>query len=1101
MIKFFKRKLLQKEVEFNIGKRLGKLTVVKYIPPDIHTKNIHSLVECKCDCGNIIQIPWNKIKTKHNRSCGCFLKELRNYKTSEKAQIVKELDSQSNIYLFSKDEKLKLLKELKKEFTKLKIKHRDKVLRIPNRRPLSNKLCQMHHRCYDPKNGNYKRYGKRNIYICEEWRIYPKNPDKKFLNKQHIDNFVLWYNEKLKKLNIDYETSVKLGYSIDRIDNDGPYSPDNCRLVTANIQNKNKKNNVYYIYRDKKIPHYLIKKIFKEKYSVSYFYDLAKKMKTNRCEDIFQKRKDLEIIFKNYFEEKGGDVVENNQLKTTTYNESSIQSYDTRTGIRKKLSMYLGNIGRVGSFKAIQEIFLNSLDEYKKSNCYLEMIYETKNKIYTNFDSGRGIPLGKMEEILTTLHSGAKLDTTINPSGYEDSFGSNGCGLAIVTAISNWFLIECHREGKSKRLEFRDGYKVNEIDRDLTKNDFPHGTWIRFQLSEEVLKETEIDLEALKEAAELMSFTSPGFEISLKIDNHLLRYFSKNGLQDYFHVLIKRNSWDPLIQTIVFNFDSRDYVGDKKLVASAEVIFSFDKRPGNKIIAYTNRFKNIEGGSHVQGFKSGVTLALNKYMEDNEKIPKKYEKMNVSGSIINDNLIALISVSMRNPFFKNQTKDQLISDELVGWMRSKVYNLFFNWLTTNPKEADKLIKQILLLTEAKYAALQAKNKVLNVDKKESFVNSAISKRLEDCLSRNPEECELFIVEGESASVGSARDPKNQAYYLLRGKIFNSIASNKLEDDILLDFINMLGIGFGEKKNLNKLKYHKIILLADADEDGHHITALLLGFFYKYYPELINEGHIYIGNPPLYAIELNKKQDQKIFIKNIDHYNYILVQTMLNKFSAHADISGKEIPEDIFEAMLYGLIDYMNYLDNFSNQQNITPNLLETIVLYYKDIQKHNFKNIERQGYKVTLKESNETHKILEFDADIHHYNVNFNEKFYNTIYLPIISKIAKDIKIYNIHLKDRETKQIYKGSLYEYSQMMNKIFEGKISPKIKGLGEMKSEYLRTSVIDPETRNLTRVTMEDAEKATKIIETFLGKKYMDEKKAHFESSMEERKLRE
>lgn len=786
------------------------------------------------------------------------------------------------------------------------------------------------------------------------------------------------------------------------------------------------------------------------------------------------------------------------------YDESSIKSYDTNEGIRNKLSVYLNERNQIGSYLALMEIAINSLDEYNRiGGGGLVITYDTKTKVFTNQDYFSGIPLGSMETIMEQLHSGAKLDNSQMNAAYDTSGGTNGCGLCIAKSVSDYFIVESHRDGKSKRLEYRDGYRTECIERNLHKGEFPNGTYIELRLAESVLGDTNVDPKWIYDACETMAYNSPKFDIKLTIDGKLTHFYSENGLVDLYHLLCKRKQLKPSFPKFIsLNFDSNGYTGTRPLVADAEIYLNFNTTLTDSILSFVNKISTTQHGTHVTGLKAGITMAMNKYMEDNEKIPKKYAKIDVSGAVLNEFLIGIVSIRMKTtPFYNSQVKARLDSEEVTGWVKSKVYNLFFNWLTTNPKEADKLVNMLLKECEARHLAKSAKEKFLGTDKKESFVNSAISKRLEDCLSRNPEECELFIVEGESASVGSARDPQNQAYYLLRGKIFNSIASNKLEDDILLDFINMLGIGFGEKKNLNKLKYHKIILLADADEDGHHITALLLGFFYKYYPELINEGHIYIGNPPLYAIELNKKQDQKIFIKNIDHYNYILVQTMLNKFSAHADISGKEIPEDIFEAMLYGLIDYMNYLDNFSNQQNITPNLLETIVLYYKDIQKHNFKNIERQGYKVTLKESNETHKILEFDADIHHYNVNFNEKFYNTIYLPIISKIAKDIKIYNIHLKDRESKQIYKGSLYEYSQMMNKIFEGKISPKIKGLGEMKSEYLRTSVIDPETRNLTKVTMEDAEKATKIIETFLGKKYMDEKKAHFESSMEERKLRE
>lgn len=781
----------------------------------------------------------------------------------------------------------------------------------------------------------------------------------------------------------------------------------------------------------------------------------------------------------------------------TEYNESSIQSYDTRTGIRKKLSMYLGDIGPKGSFKSIQEIFLNSLDEYKQSGCSLEMNYDTKTKIYTNFDTGRGIPLGKMLEIMTTLHSGGKLDTETNDSGYSDPFGANGCGLAIVNSISDFFIIECHRDGKSKRLEFKDGYKDNEIDRVLDKNDFQTGTWISFRLSEEVLGDTTIDLDQLVEAAELMSYTSPKFKIKLLIDDKQYDYYSENGLSDFIEVIIKRNKWNPLFKPLKISFDSRDYISNKPLTAQCEVLLSFDTKPGDKILAYTNRFKNIEGGSHVQGLKSALTSALNKYMEDNDKIPKKYEKMEVSASVITNNTIALISVVMRNPFFRNQTKDQLLSTEVVGWVKSKMYNIFLNWLNANPKEADKLVKLILNVCEANWAAKQAKNKVLGITDKQNFASNSISKRLSNCLSKNPEECEVYIVEGESASVGSVRNSNNQAYYLLRGKILNVIKNkNPYNNEILMDFINMLGCGFGDKKNVDKLRYHKIIILTDADKDGQHIAALILGFLFKYYPEIIERGHVFLGNPPL--MKVTTKSNKTLFIKDEKHLSFILIQMMKKVFSVYSQSTNNQIPENITEGIFYGLRDYSDIVDNYSRQLNITQELLELIILYYKDIQKHNFSIFNDKGFKVKIKEKNEYKTVIEFDEDIHHYLVTFNSSFYNEIYKPIFNKIAKDIGFYNIYLKNKETNEILSGSLYFISKFMNSLLDGKNvkeSRFYKGLGEMSSEDLKVSCMDPETRLLTRITMNDSKYTDKIIQTFLGDTYQEEKKARLEKKME------
>lgn len=786
------------------------------------------------------------------------------------------------------------------------------------------------------------------------------------------------------------------------------------------------------------------------------------------------------------------------EKNNTTYDESSIQSYDTRTGIRKKLSMYLGDIGQKGSFKAIQEIFLNSLDEYKQSNCSLDMNYDTKTKIYTNFDTGRGIPLGKLYEIMTTLHSGGKLDTTVNNTGYEDSFGSNGCGLAIVNAISDWFIIECHREGKSKRLEFKDGYKENEIDRDLNKDDFASGTYIQFKLSEEVLGDTNIDLEQLIESAELMSYTSPKFSVNLSIDNKTYKFYSENGLTDFIEVMIKRNRWNPMFKPLKFAFDSKDYISSgKPLIAQSEILLTFDTKPGDKILAYTNRFKNIEGGSHVQGLKSALTSALNKYMEDNDKIPKKYEKMDVSASAISNNTIALVSVTMKNPFFKNQTKDQLLSTEVVGWVKSKMYNIFLNWLNANPREADKLVKLILNVCEANWAAKQAKNKVLGINDKQNFASSSISKRLNDCLSRDPEECEVYIVEGESASVGSVRNSNNQAYYLLRGKILNVVKNkNPYNNEILMDFINMLGCGFGEKTNVDKLRYHKIIILTDADKDGQHIAALILGFLFKYYPDIINRGHVFLGNPPL--MKVTTKSNKTLFIKDEHHLSFILVQMMKKVFSVHSQATDNQIPDNIIEGIFYGLRDYSDTINNYSRQLNITPELLELIILYYKDIQNKNYKVFIDKGFKVKVKESDKYKTVIEFDEDIHHYLVSFNSSFYNEVYRPIFNKIAKDIGFYNIYLKNRETNDKISGSLYFISNLMNSLLDGKNvkeSRFYKGLGEMSSEDLKTSCMDPETRLLTRITMKDMEHTDKIIQTFLGDTYQEEKKARLERRME------
>lgn len=786
--------------------------------------------------------------------------------------------------------------------------------------------------------------------------------------------------------------------------------------------------------------------------------------------------------------------------KNKIYDESSIKSYDTNEGIRNKLSVYLNERNQIGSYLAIMEVAINSLDEYNRmGGGGLVITYDTKTKVYTNQDYFSGIPLGSMEIIMEKLHSGAKLDNNQSDAAYDTSGGSNGCGLCVCKSVSDYFIIESHRDGKAKRLEYKDGYRSNCIERPLTKDEYQHGTYIELRLAESVLGDTAFDPQLLYNACETMAYNSPGFDIKLIIDNETHHFNSKNGLIDLFYLVCKRKELKPMFQKpLSFKFDSVGYTGSRPLIADCELYINFNNVQTESITSFVNKINTTQHGTHVTGLKTGITSAVNKYMEDNDKIPKKYEKMNVSGSVINDFLIGIISIRMKTtPFYNSQVKARLDSEEVAGFVKSKMYNIFLNWLNANPKEADKLVKLILNVCEANWAAKQAKNKVLGITDKQNFASSSISKRLNDCLSRNPEECEVYIVEGESASVGSVRNSNNQAYYLLRGKILNVVKNkNPYNNEILMDFINMLGCGFGEKTNIDKLRYHKIIILTDADKDGQHIAALILGFLFKYYPEIITNGHVFLGNPPL--MKVTTKSNKTLFIKDERHLSFILVQMMKKVFSVHSQFNNKQIPDNILEGIFYGLRDYSDTINNYSRQLNITPELLELIILYYKDIQNNKFDKFIDKGFKVKVKERDKYKTVIEFDEDIHHYLITFNTSFYNEVYKPIFNKIAKDIGFYNIYLKNRETNEKITGSLYFISNLMNSLLDGKNvkeSRFYKGLGEMSSEDLKVSCMDPETRLLTRITMNDAAHTDKIIQTFLGDTYQEEKKARLERKME------
>lgn len=792
------------------------------------------------------------------------------------------------------------------------------------------------------------------------------------------------------------------------------------------------------------------------------------------------------------------------------YTKNEIEFYSIQEGIRSKTHMYLSASKPSDiAYKAIQEIYLNSLDEFNVDpfkQVELYMYYDTNTRVYKNIDTGRGIPIDDdiIEKIITTLHSGSKLDKKKNKSYGSGAAGSNGSGTCIVNCISEYYIVRSVREGKIKTVTCNDGVVIDSKIEDLNKAKLPkelasipnftHGTMVELRLSDKTLEDTSLEIPLFIESCEWMAYGSNGFRIHLQIDNKKYNFYSQNGYIDLLEKTVKEKHLKPVINPIQFFFEGNDN-DTYDNYTNCTVLLSFNSTTSENIHSFVNGLKTFENGSHVTGIKSGISQAFNQYMKDNDKIPKKYEKMEVSGSIINDFIITVIAVKTDvNLMYSDQSKSQVRDTTLQGWLKSKFYNAFLTWLNNNPKDADKLIKIILLESEARYAASQAKNKVLGIEtNKTNFLNSSISKRLEDCLSKNPEESEVFIVEGESASVGSIRDSKFQAYYLLRGKIFNVIKSDKLENDVLLDFINMLGCGFGNKKDIKKLRYGKIIVLADADTDGLHIGALVLGFFYKYYPELIINGNVYIGNPPLYTIEM--KSGRKIFVKNQEHFNFIIVEIMKHKFNLISNKSNKIITDKLYEGFLYGLRNYAKILENHSKQQNVTPELLESIILYYKDIQKNSFEIFKKLGYNVKIQYQDEYKKILVFDEDIHHYNLVFDKNFYDKVYLPLFNKISNEIGLYNVRLESKEDNTcVLNNTLYGISQLMDSLFEGKNIKNFrlnKGLGEMTPEDLDVSVINPKTRMITQVTMKDAEKAAKIIETFLGTGFPELKKAYFE----------
>lgn len=794
------------------------------------------------------------------------------------------------------------------------------------------------------------------------------------------------------------------------------------------------------------------------------------------------------------------------------YTKDSIVFYDLRTGIRQKISIYLSaNSPQELHFKAFAELWLNVVDEYNANKNHIVegyIIYDTSTRMIKVIDTSRGFPLDDdiIERLITTMHSGGKLNNVnAQNQSYTNSRGSNGAGLCVVNCISPHFKIVSVRENKIKTVICKDGEVVSTNTIPFDKKSLPdelrmipnftHGSMVEAIIDPEIYSDMPIDIAMLHKECEWIAYGSAGLKMHLIIDGKETIYYSVNGYRDLLDKVIREKSLKLIFKPSTFYFNE---IGSDNSNMMVEIILSFNPTSIDQIYSFVNGYITPENGTHVSGMKAAITMAMNKYMQDNDKIPKKYEKMDVSGSIINDFLIAIVSLTTnRNLVWSSQSKESLKDTLILNFVKSNFYSIFLKWLNENQKEADKLVKIILLEAEAREAAKKAKNKVLGIQDNKSFVSNAISKRLNDCLSKNPEMSEVFIVEGESASIGNARDSNFQAYYLLRGKITNVMNTDDLDSDILLDFINMLGCGFGDKKNISKLRYHKIIILTDADKDGQHICALILGFMYKYYPELILNGNVYLGNPPL--LKVTTKSNKTFYIKDENHLKQVLVAMMSHKFDLYSELSNSKVPENYFKDFLHGIKEYKLMIDNYCRQLNVTPDILETVILNYKDITKGRFKSLTDKHYKVNFVKDDKNQTIISIDEDVHHYRLTFDYNFYNEIYVNIFNKIANDIKFYNVYLKLKDVKDGFEfhGSLYEISSLMNSLLEGKNIKEArfyKGLGEMSREDLYVSCINPQSRLLTRITMHDLESADKIIKTFLGKDFPEEKKKYLETKM-------
>jgi len=539
-----------------------------------------------------------------------------------------------------------------------------------------------------------------------------------------------------------------------------------------------------------------------------------------------------------------------------SYTAKDITVLEGLEPVRRRPAMYIGSTDSRGLHHLLWEIVDNAVDEYLNNYAdTIKVILHKSGEAVTVQDNGRGIPVDihpkykkpALELILTTLHSGAKFGDS---GSYFHSGGLHGVGSSVVNALSQKLVATVRRDGYEWTQTFRRGKAVTELKRVGPARG--HGTTIYFEPDPEIFRSVRFDPEVIREHLDAIGYIHRGLKLIFvnEVTGEQFDLSHPGGIPDYLQNVIRQQNKQPVVDNF-FHAVRND--GD-----TMEVALVWTESTEETVRSFVNCIRTISGGTHEYGLRQAIVRAVRNYIDTHDI---KIKGLTITAEDIREGIVAILSVFCRDPMFQGQTKERLNNPEMTGLVEGFVRPALENWLNQNKQTADRIVGRIILAARAREASRAAANEVKRKSVTQRRLN--LPGKLADCTSTNLEESELFIVEGDSAG-GSAiegRNRKTQAVLPLRGKILNSegLPTNKvLANQELSDLVAAIGTGIGDKFDINKLRYGKIILLMDADHDGNHITTLLLAFFFRHMPELIRRGHVYIAQPPLYRINAGKE---------------------------------------------------------------------------------------------------------------------------------------------------------------------------------------------------------------------------------------------------
>ena len=554
----------------------------------------------------------------------------------------------------------------------------------------------------------------------------------------------------------------------------------------------------------------------------------------------------------------------------STYSAEKITVLKGLEAVRKRPAMYIGDISKRGLHHLVYEVVDNSVDEALAGHCTKIIVVFNEDGSVSVEDNGRGIPVDTHKEenkpaleiVMTLLHAGGKFDK----GTYKVSGGLHGVGVSVVNALSEWLFAEVHREGKKHRQEYRRGKTQTEVE--VVGKTRKTGTVITFKPDREIFKTTEFEYEIIADRLRELAYLNNNLSIEIhdkRQEEVVSETFEfKGGLSDFVKFLDQSNN--PIHKKII-------KVNKTDTEVPVDLAFRYANTYNENILSFVNNINTIEGGTHLSGFRSALTRAMNNHAAKNNLIKnKKNEKTSLSGEDFREGLTAILSIKVQEPQFEGQTKTKLGNGDVKGAVDNIVYEGILDFLEQNPSIGKRIIEKALLAARSRSAARKARELIR---RKSALGGSSLPGKLADCSNRDPSFCEIYLVEGDSAggSAKQGRDRRTQAILPLRGKVINSEKARidkLLSNNEIQSIITALGTGFGgtgeetEERtvgdfNIETLRYHKVIIMTDADVDGSHIRTLLLTFFYRKMKEIIDGGFLYLALPPLYRIHQGKKE--------------------------------------------------------------------------------------------------------------------------------------------------------------------------------------------------------------------------------------------------